>query len=152
MWKTCGKLFNYILHLLFFLKYVNIFTREIGDVLMTIINTKFAEIWGAVLNNVEKELNDKTVFSNFFSNTQIVSIEGDTITIVAENSFAATVIKNKYLELIQEQLNEITQSNFKCLICDRNSYEAQNKINEILPTTFSITLSCNKIFKSVFWI
>ena len=68
---------------------------------MTIINTKFAEIWGAVLNNVEKELNDKTVFSNFFSNTQIVSIEGDTITIVAENSFAATVIKNKYLELVK---------------------------------------------------
>ena len=64
---------------------------------MTIINTKFSEIWSAVLNNVEKELNDKTVFSNFFSNTQIVSIEGDTITIVAENSFAATVIKNKYL-------------------------------------------------------
>lgn len=102
---------------------------------MTIINTKFAEIWGAVLNNVEKVLNDKTVFSNFFSNTQIVSIEGDTITIVAENSFAATVIKNKYLEMIQEQLVEITQSNFKCVICDRASYEAQHKLNDILPTS-----------------
>jgi len=102
---------------------------------MTIINTKLTEIWGAVLNSVEKTLNDKTVFSSFFANTQIGTIEGDTITIVAENSFAATVLKNKYLELIQEHVNDCMESNFKCVIIDKNTFEAQLKINDILPTT-----------------
>ena len=38
--------------------------------------------------------------------------------------------------MIQEQLIEITQSNFKCVICDRASYEAQHKLNDILLNSF----------------
>lgn len=100
---------------------------------MTIINSKYEDIWNSVLSRVEKQLNDKTVFHNFFENTKIEEIKGDTITIVAENSFSATVIKNKYLDMLQNLLVEITQSNFKCLVMDKSAVEAQ-KI-DIIPST-----------------
>ena len=100
---------------------------------MTTSTSKFSEIWNVVLNSVEKELNDKTVFHNFFENTQIVSIEADTITIVAENSFSATVIKNRYIEMIQRHLVEATQSNFKCVVLNKAEYETQQISKDFAP-------------------
>lgn len=108
---------------------------------MTFNNSKLEDIWNSVLVSVERTLNDRTLYQSFFENTKIDSINGDTITIVTPNSYSATVLKTKYLDLLQNLLEEITQSNFKCLIVDESSLEIRKR--EILPTKIETTFVSN---------
>ncbi len=105
---------------------------------MVLSNSRYEDIWKSVLSNLQTRINDNAAFSSFFYDTKIVEIEGDNITVSAPNSFAAEILVRRYLELIQELLNDVTQSNFKCTIVDAASLvEAKKTITTQQPTFIS---------------
>jgi chromosomal replication initiation ATPase DnaA len=90
-------------------------------------DSRFEEIWNTVLVRLENDINDKTVFSTYFQDTKILSIEGDLVTILTNSAFGKEVLNRKFLEKIQDFLCDVTQSNFKCQIIDQTGLNGLKK-------------------------
>ena len=90
---------------------------------MVLDASRLEEIWELVLSRLEREINDKTVYNAYFSNTKIMSINGDLVTLTAPSLVAHQVLNNKYIETIQNLVCDVTQTNFKVKIVDPNYVE-----------------------------
>ena len=97
------------------------------------VNNKYDEIWSNALTKLKEEINDNAVLSSFFYGTKIVSISDNTITVSAPSSFAVSILNNRYLELIRDVLNNITQSNYECKIVDSNNLKEEIEITRATP-------------------
>jgi len=97
------------------------------------VYNKYDEIWSNALTKLKEEINDNAVLSSFFYGTKIVSISDNTITVSAPSSFAVSILNNRYLELIRDVLNNITQSNYDCEIIDSNSLKEEIEITRAAP-------------------
>ena len=78
--------------------------------------SKLNNIWDEVLSKIKPQINDSNIFDNFLSATKLVNLEGDTATISVPSKFTRELLVIKYLDLIQNCLCEVTESNFKCII------------------------------------
>ena len=90
---------------------------------MVLDTTRLEDIWDIVLTRLEREINDKTVFNAYFSNTKIKSIDGDLVTLIAPSLVAHQVLNNKYIEILQDHVCDVTQTNFKVRVVDPNYIE-----------------------------
>lgn len=88
---------------------------------MVLNNSKFEEIWNAVLAQLNDYIDDRIAFDAYFLNTKISKIENNTIFVATPNRYSATVLNQRYHEKISEYLQTITQSNFKVSIMDEES-------------------------------
>ena len=82
--------------------------------------SKLKSIWDQVLINLEPIVNDKAVFDNFIAISSLVSLEGNIATISVPSKFAKEIIVHKYLELMDQELAKITETNYKCVIKEEN--------------------------------
>ena len=82
--------------------------------------SKLKSIWDQVLINLEPIVNDKVVFDNFISVSNLVSLDGNIATVSVPSKFAKEIIVHKYLELIDHELAKITETNYKCVIKEEN--------------------------------
>ena len=98
---------------------------------MSITNERYNEIWEAALSLLQRSINDEQVFSNFFYDTHIENINNDLITISASNLFAVQVLNRKYIELITEIIYQVTSSNFKVEIVDKNNYTNEQESENV---------------------
>lgn len=75
--------------------------------------SEITQLWDRVLAKIEKKLDDPMTFSSFFDSSYISEIKGDTIVVIANSSLAATLFRTKYSDLINEAINDVTETNFK---------------------------------------
>ena len=71
-------------------------------------------LWQKVLAKVENRLSDdKQIYDSFFSDTYIYEIRNDTIVVVVNSQVAQALLNNKYIDLLTEIIEDITESTFK---------------------------------------
>ena len=81
---------------------------------MNYTTNSLAEIWSNVLLRIENEIQDNNIFSTFFANTKVHTVDGDTVIISVPGKFVCEVLNSKYLNTINEKINAVTESNFRC--------------------------------------
>lgn len=75
--------------------------------------SEITQLWDRSLKRIEERLGEKQLFDSFFAGSYINEIRGDTIVVVVNSSLAAALIKQKYYDLVEDIVSEITESNFK---------------------------------------
>lgn len=78
--------------------------------------TKLNSVWENVLNLLEIEISDNSVFDTFFSKTKLCSIEGNTAFIEVPTKFAKELLETKYRNNIVLALKEVTKTDYICII------------------------------------
>ena len=110
-----------------------------GDVMNKSVS-EMARVWQQTLNLLEERLNERQIFDNFFSNTYIYDINGDTVIIVVKDLTSQRLLSSKYIDLIKETYYDITEENcnFKFALLDdvtTNISSKENAKNEAEKTT-----------------
>ena len=82
--------------------------------------SEIARIWQATLRRIDEKLQERQIFDSFFANTYIYDIKGDNVTIVVGSAPAERLLSSKYIELIKEALNEVTDYNYNLLFKQSN--------------------------------
>ena len=102
MWKTK------------FLPFLTIILVWIYDKIFNMERTlsQLSNLWSKVLLEIKEQLNEKTIYDSFFSNSYISTIENKTIYVVTNSGLAAQVITMRYLDLVNAVVEKITQTNF----------------------------------------
>lgn len=91
-----------------------------------------SRIWERVLEGIEIKVDDRRIYDSFFNGSFIHSIEGDTMIVVVNSKFAASIISSKYADLIHGVVMEVTQSNFKINFIPEDEAKSL-QINAVLP-------------------
>ena len=82
--------------------------------------SEIARIWQATLRRIDEKLQERQIFDSFFANTYIYDTKGDNVTIVVGSATAERLLSSKYIELIKEALNEVTDYNYNLLFKQSN--------------------------------
>lgn len=75
--------------------------------------SEITQLWDRSLIKIEERLGEKQLFDSFFAGSYIHEIKGNTIVVIVNSALAATLIKQRYYDIVVEVVNEITQSNFQ---------------------------------------
>ena len=108
---------------------------------MNYTTNSLAEIWSNVLLRIENEIQDNNIFSTFFANTKVHTVDGDTVIISVPGKFVCEVLNSKYLNTINEKINAVTESNFRCRIVEESLLKNNhnNDLSTITETPFKST-------------
>lgn len=100
---------------------------------------EITSIWDRVLLKIKDRLPDRHVYDAFFLNTYINDIDNNNVIIVANSSFALTILSTTYLDLIQSTLSEVTQSNYTVSFIEQANINNDTKTAPIVksPTFFA---------------
>ena len=103
--------------------------------------SEIAMIWQKTLKIVDKHLNDRDMFDNFFANSYIYDIRGNTVTVVVASATAERLLSSKYIEVIKDAISEVTDSNYDLVFIQQGSITKSNTQQsqpqkEIAQTTF----------------
>lgn len=74
--------------------------------------SEITQIWDRTLAKLQERLADRHVYSAFFPDTYIHSINNDVITVIANSSLAKSMLNTTYRDVIEQTVGEITQSNY----------------------------------------
>ena len=75
--------------------------------------SEITALWDKSLSKIEEKLGEKQLFDSFFAGSYIHEIRGDTIVVIVNSALAASLIKQRYYDIVSEVVSEITESNFK---------------------------------------
>lgn len=75
--------------------------------------SEITQIWDRTLAKLQERLPDRHVYSAFFPDTYIHSINNEVITVIANSSLAKTMLNANYRDLIEQTVGEITQTNYR---------------------------------------
>lgn len=96
-----------------------------------------AEIWSNVLLRIENEIQDNNIYATFFANTKVHNIDGDTLIISVPGKYVCEVLNSKYLNSINEKINAVTESNFRCQIVEESKLKnSESNTNLTSEATF----------------
>ena len=73
--------------------------------------SEIARIWQQTLKIVDERLQERQIFDTFFADTYIQDIKGNTVIVVAKDLTSQRLLSSKYIELIKEAYNEVTEDN-----------------------------------------
>ena len=85
-----------------------------------------ARIWQQVLKIIDKRLQERQIFDSFFADTYINEIKGNTITVIVSNQTAEILLSSKYIELIKDAVNEVTDQNYEIIFEQLNDIAKRN--------------------------
>ena len=89
--------------------------------------SELARIWQQSLKLIDERLDERQIFDSFFADTYINDIKGDTITIVVSNLTAERLLSTKYIDLIKEVINEVTDTNYNINFVQLSNVKNENK-------------------------
>lgn len=70
-------------------------------------------LWEKVLKKIDEKLNEKKTYDTFFADSYIYDISGNTITVVAKNVLAKTLLNGQYYKMVSGVLSDITEDTYK---------------------------------------
>ena len=80
---------------------------------MELTISELTALWDRTLSKIKTKLADNIVYDSFFAESYIHSIEGNKIIVVVNSGLAATIIKMKYIDIVNSSINEATGSDFE---------------------------------------
>ena len=104
--------------------------------------SEIARIWQKTLKLVDVRLQERQIFDTFFASTYIYDIQGDVVTVVAKDLTSQRLLSSKYIDLIKDAYNEVTDNNatFKFVllneVANTNVTKVQNKQEREEPSFF----------------
>ena len=91
---------------------------------MVITEAEITNLWGRVLSKIKTRLDDRNIYSNFFETTYVYDISNNNIVVVVPGELAKGLIEKRYLELIEQAVQEVTESIYNIeLICDSDVHD-----------------------------
>ena len=91
--------------------------------------SEIARIWQQTLKIIDKRLGEREIFDNFFANTYIQDIRGNTITLVAGSATAERLLSSRYVDVIKDALSEVVDGNYDLVIIQQDSIAKSNSKN-----------------------
>ena len=88
--------------------------------------SEIARIWQETLKKIDERLDDRNVFDNFFANSYIYDIRGNTATVVVASAVAERLLSSKYIDIIKDALTEVTDNNLDLVFVQQNSITKSN--------------------------
>ena len=73
--------------------------------------SEIARIWQKTLKIIDEQLQERQIFDYFFADTYIHDIQGNTVIVVAKDLTSQRLLSSKYIDLIKEAYNEVTENN-----------------------------------------
>ena len=92
--------------------------------------SEIARIWQKTLKTVEERLNNSDMFDNFFANSYIYDIKGNTITVVANSATAVRLLSSKYIDVIKDAITEVTDNNYDLVFIQQSDVAKSNIVNK----------------------
>ena len=88
--------------------------------------SEIARIWQETLKIIDERLDDRNVFDNFFANSYIYDIKGNTATVVVSSAVAERLLSSKYIDIIKDALTEVTDNNLDLVFIQQSSITKSN--------------------------
>lgn len=79
---------------------------------MTNSVSEMTRVWQQTLKLIDQRLGERQIFDSFFANTYINDVYGDVMTVVVDSATAERLLSVKYVELIREALNDVTEKHY----------------------------------------
>lgn len=98
--------------------------------------SEITQIWDRTLAELKRRMPDGHVYSAFFPDTYIHSIDGDVITAIANSSLAKQMLNANYRDLIEDTVGEITQSNYTVNFIEKSEIPRVSEIISEQKSTF----------------
>lgn len=117
---------------------------------MELTVSELTALWDRTLSKIKAKLNDNIVYDSFFANSYIHEVDKNQIVLVVNSGLAATIIKMKYIDVVNQSINEVTGSDFDFLfVTEGDLGNLSIKKTPAKPTYFSDSvLNPNYTFKS----
>lgn len=90
--------------------------------------SEITQLWDRALKKIEERLGEKQLFDSFFAGSYINEIRGDTIVVVVNSPLGAILIKEKYYDIVEDVIKELTESNFKLEFVLLSDVQKQEKV------------------------
>lgn len=88
--------------------------------------SEIAMIWRKTLQIIDERLNDRNIFDNFFANSYIYDIRGNTVTVVVDSATAERLLSSKYIDIIKDAIGEVTDNNYDFVFTQQSSITKSN--------------------------
>ena len=98
--------------------------------------SEITQIWDRALVKLQERLPDRHVYSAFFPDTYIHSINNDVITVIANSSLAKSMLNTNYRDVIEQVVGEITQSNYTINFIEKSEIPRVSEIISEQKSTF----------------
>ena len=98
--------------------------------------SEITQIWDRALIKLQERLPDRHVYSAFFPDTYIHSINNDIITVIANSSLAKSMLNTNYRDVIEQVVGEITQSNYTINFIEKSEIPRVSEIISEQKSTF----------------
>ena len=105
--------------------------------------SQLSNLWSKVLLEIKEQLNEKTIYDSFFSNSYISSIENKTIYVVTNSGLAAQVIAMRYLDLVNAVVEKITQTNYNVVFTSEKDMVVKKPVKNAAEPAFFKNCSLN---------
>jgi chromosomal replication initiator protein len=105
--------------------------------MVTATLAEIAQLWDRILEKLKLRINDRHIFDSFFGDSYIHNIVNDEIKVVVNSGLASTLLSTKYYEVINQTVNEVTQSNFKIIFTQKSDIEKNTKTTEKKSSFFA---------------
>jgi len=90
--------------------------------------SKLNNIWEEVLLSLKSKLQDNNIFNTFFQDSKLYEIKEDTAYISVKTKFAKELLESRYLTIIEMTLEEVSKTNYNCVITIENEQDLFNKV------------------------
>ncbi len=121
----------------------------LNRVMNAISNSTISETWNRTLELIKERIQDTMFFEPFFQDTYIDHIDGKTVYVVANSSLAeATLSSPSFLDLANECLQEVTQSDFVVQYISKEKIKKAEKITANYDYFSSSHLNSSYTFKN----
>ncbi len=107
-------------------------------------------VWTSVLDLIKTKV-ESSIFDTFFASTKILDYKDQKFYISTPSALNRTILNTKYRELVNETLEVITESNFKCAFIleeEFESTESEQKVAEIANFDFVSELNSELTFEN----
>lgn len=85
----------------------------VGGVMTTKSLNEIAALWNRVQLTLQEQIQEKMVYDSFFKDTYIYTIEGNKMIIACGSHLAASILHDRFLDLIEDVVNKLTDTEFK---------------------------------------
>ncbi|MCQ2911909.1 MAG: chromosomal replication initiator protein DnaA [Bacilli bacterium] len=80
---------------------------------MELTVSELTSLWDRTLSKIKIKIGDPIVYDSFFAESYIHSVQNNEIVVVVNSGLAATIIKMKYIDIVNSAINEVTGSDFE---------------------------------------
>jgi len=87
--------------------------------------SEIATLWNRILESISKQIGDNRIFEVFFKDTYIYSINGKQMIIACNSSLTTTILHDKYQDLVNSIVDEVTGTNFDVSFANNNDLKNQ---------------------------